>query len=91
MSGGQKQRIAIAGIMALKRNALFWMSLRRCWTRKGRKEVVATVSKLNKEKHMTIVYITHYMVEALVRRPSSGDEQGTYLLLPVLRVRFSAV
>ena len=31
----------------------------------GRKEIVGTVRKLNEEKNMTIVYITHYMVEAL--------------------------
>ena len=65
LSGGQKQRIAIAGIMALEPQCIVLDEPTAMLDPQGRKEVVATVSKLNKEKHMTIVYITHYMVEAL--------------------------
>mgnify|MGYP000168769893 CR=1 FL=1 len=65
LSGGQKQRVAIAGIIAMEPKCIVLDEPTAMLDPQGRKEVVATVSKLNKEKHMTIVYITHYMVEAL--------------------------
>ena len=53
LSGGQKQRIAIAGILAML-------------DPNGRDEVMTTLLKLNREKNMTVVLITHYMEEAVL-------------------------
>lgn len=65
LSGGQKQRVAIAGIMALQPKCIVLDEPTAMLDPQGRKEIVATVSSLNKSKKMTIVYITHYMTEAL--------------------------
>ena len=65
LSGGQKQRVAIAGIMALEPKCIVLDEPTAMLDPKGRKEIVSTVQKLNKEKNITIVYITHYMTEAL--------------------------
>ena len=65
LSGGQKQRVAIAGIMALEPKCIVLDEPTAMLDPQGRKEIVSTVQKLNKEKQITIVYITHYMVEAL--------------------------
>ncbi len=65
LSGGQKQRIAIAGILALGPQCIVLDEPTAMLDPQGRKEIVAAVSSLNKEKGMTIVYITHYMTEAL--------------------------
>ncbi|MEE1193941.1 MAG: energy-coupling factor transporter ATPase, partial [Phascolarctobacterium sp.] len=65
LSGGQKQRVAIAGIMALEPKCIVLDEPTAMLDPQGRKEIVSTVQKLNQEKNITIVYITHYMVEAL--------------------------
>lgn len=65
LSGGQKQRVAIAGIMALEPECIVLDEPTAMLDPQGRREIVATVCKLNKEKNITIVYITHYMTEAL--------------------------
>ena len=65
LSGGQKQRVAIAGILALEPECIVLDEPTAMLDPKGRKEIVSTVKKLNKEKNITIVYITHYMEEAL--------------------------
>lgn len=65
LSGGQKQRVAIAGILALEPKCIVLDEPTAMLDPQGRKEIVSTVKKLNKDKHITIVYITHYMEEAL--------------------------
>ncbi len=65
LSGGQKQRVAIAGIMALEPECIVLDEPTAMLDPQGRREIVSTVCKLNKEKNITIVYITHYMTEAL--------------------------
>lgn len=65
LSGGQKQRVAIAGIMALEPECIVLDEPTAMLDPQGRREIVDTVCKLNKEKNITIVYITHYMTEAL--------------------------
>ena len=65
LSGGQKQRVAIAGILALEPQCIVLDEPTAMLDPQGRKEIVQTVTSLNKEKGITIVYITHYMVEAL--------------------------
>lgn len=64
LSGGQKQRIAIAGIFAMKPNYIIFDESTAMLDPTGRKEVMNTIRKLNKEFGITIVLITHYMEEA---------------------------
>lgn len=65
LSGGQKQRVAIAGILALEPEYIIFDEPTAMLDPEGRREVLATVQKLNKEKGITVIYITHYMNEAL--------------------------
>lgn len=64
LSGGQKQRIAIAGVLAIEPECMVLDEPTAMLDPQGRDEVMATVLRLNKEKNMTIVYITHFMDEA---------------------------
>ena len=64
LSGGQKQRIAIAGIIAMEPECLVLDEPTAMLDPKGRAEIINTLLKLNKEKGITIVLITHYMEEA---------------------------
>lgn len=65
LSGGQKQRVAIAGILAMKSDCIVLDEPTAMLDPSGRKEVLDTVIKLNKEENITIVYITHFMEEAV--------------------------
>jgi len=65
LSGGQKQRVAIAGVMAMEPKVLVLDEPTAMLDPKGRKEVMEAVHKLNQEKGITIVHITHIMEEAL--------------------------
>ena len=65
LSGGQKQRIAIAGVLAMKPDCIVLDEPTAMLDPKGRREVLETVHKLNKEEGITIVYITHFMEEAV--------------------------
>ena len=64
LSGGQKQRIAIAGILAMQPQALILDEATAMLDPKGRDEVFAIVEKLNRERGITVVWITHFMEEA---------------------------
>ncbi len=64
LSGGQKQRIAIAGIIAMEPECLILDEPTAMLDPVGRKEIIETLHKLNKEKGITVVLITHYMEEA---------------------------
>ncbi|MBE6750410.1 MAG: energy-coupling factor transporter ATPase [Ruminococcaceae bacterium] len=64
LSGGQKQRIAIAGIIAMEPECLVLDEPTAMLDPKGRAEIIETVLRLNKEKGITVVLITHYMEEA---------------------------
>ncbi len=65
LSGGQKQRIAIAGILAMKPKCIILDEPTAMLDPSGRKEVIETIIRLNKEENITIVLITHYMDEAV--------------------------
>ncbi len=65
LSGGQKQRIAIAGIMAMKPKCIVLDEPTAMLDPNGRKEVIKTLHKLNKEEKITVLLITHYMDEAI--------------------------
>lgn len=91
LSGGQKQRVAIAGIMALEPKCIVLDEPTAMLDPQGRKEIVATVSKLNKEKKITIVYITHYMTEALAADRVVVMEKGHIRFMGTPREVFSRV
>ena len=64
LSGGQKQRIAIAGIIAMEPKCIILDEPTAMLDPRGRREVMDTVLRLNREKNITIVLITHHMDEA---------------------------
>lgn len=64
LSGGQKQRIAIAGIIAMRPRCIILDEPTAMLDPKGRREVMSTVHRLNREHGITVVLITHYMEEA---------------------------
>lgn len=65
LSGGQKQRVAIAGILAMKPSCIVLDEPTAMLDPQGRREVISTIEKLNKEDGITIVNITHFMDEAI--------------------------
>lgn len=64
LSGGQKQRVAIAAVLAMQPQCIVLDEPTAMLDPMGRKEVISTIKKLNREKEMTVVLITHYMDEA---------------------------
>ena len=64
LSGGQKQRVAIAGIMAMMPKCIIFDESTAMLDPMGRKEVMNSIVRLNKEKGITVIIITHYMEEA---------------------------
>lgn len=65
LSGGQKQRIAIAGVLAMEPDILVLDEPTAMLDPSGRKEIIKTIKRLNRERNMTVVLITHYMDEAV--------------------------
>ena len=64
LSGGQKQRIAIAGVIVMQPKCIVLDEPTAMLDPRGRREVVETIGRLNKEKGITVVLITHHMDEA---------------------------
>ncbi len=64
LSGGQKQRIAIAGVLAMEPACIVLDEATAMLDPVGRREVLATIHRLNREKGITVVLITHHMNEA---------------------------
>lgn len=64
LSGGQKQRIAIAGVIAMEPRCIVLDEPTAMLDPKGRQDVMDTVKRLNREKGITVVLITHHMDEA---------------------------
>lgn len=65
LSGGQKQRVAIAGIMAMKPECIVLDEPTAMLDPNGRKEVIRTIARLNREEKVTVLLITHYMEEVI--------------------------
>lgn len=65
LSGGQKQRVAIAGVMAMRPKCIVLDESTAMLDPVGRREVIQTISQLNKEEGITVILITHYMEEAV--------------------------
>ena len=64
LSGGQKQRVAIAGVIAMEPKCIVLDEPTAMLDPRGRREVMETISRLNREKGITVVLITHHMDEA---------------------------
>ena len=66
LSGGQKQRIAIARVIAMRPKCIVLDEPTAMLDPQGRKEVLATIRRLNREQNITVVLITHHMPEAVL-------------------------
>ena len=64
LSGGQKQRVAIAGVIAMEPRCIVLDEPTAMLDPRGRREVMDTITRLNREKNITVVLITHHMDEA---------------------------
>ncbi len=80
LSGGQKQRIAIAGILAMNPKYIILDEPTAMLDPIGRREVIDTVRRLNKEENMTVLLITHYMDEAALADRMIVMRDGQVLL-----------
>ena len=80
LSGGQKQRVAIAGILAMRPECIIFDEATAMLDPNGRKEIIAAMKKLNSERGITVITITHYMNEAVeADRVIVADEGGIAL------------
>ncbi len=91
LSGGQKQRIAIAGVIAMKPRCIVFDESTAMLDPIGRRQVMTTMEKLNKEHGITIVHITHYMQEAILADRIIVIDQGEVLLEGTPREVFKEV
>ncbi len=80
LSGGQKQRVAIAGVIAMQTQCIVLDEPTAMLDPNGRKEVLSTIKRLNKERGITVVLVTHFMDEAVqADRVVVIDNGGIYL------------
>ena len=91
LSGGQKQRIAIAGIIAMQPECLVLDEPTAMLDPKGRSEIIETLIRLNKEKGITVVLITHHMEEAQNADRALVMNDGEIIADDVPKVIFSDV
>lgn len=91
LSGGQKQRVAIAGILAMSPKYIILDEPTAMLDPSGRREVIDTLVKLNKEENKTIILITHYMEEAAISDRVVVMEDGNMVLSGSPREVFSKV
>ena len=91
LSGGQKQRVAIAGVLAMEPELIIMDEATAMLDPSGRAEVLATVRKLNREKGMTVVWITHFMEEAAIADRLVVMNDGSVALEGTPRQVFSRV
>ena len=77
LSGGQKQRIAIAGVIAMEPKCIVLDEPTAMLDPRGRREVMETITRLNREKGITVVLITHHMDEAAQAQRVVVMHQGT--------------
>lgn len=80
LSGGQKQRVAIAGIIAMKPECIVLDEPTAMLDPRGRREVMKTVKMLNEEFGITVVFITHYMDEAVKAKRVIVMDEGKIIL-----------
>ena len=80
LSGGQKQRVAIAGALAMKRRCIIFDESTAMLDPSGRREVMNTIERLNREDGITVVLITHYMNEAVRADRVAVMDHGTIIM-----------
>ena len=80
LSGGQKQRIAIAGMLAMQPEVLVLDEATAMLDPRGRREILSIVSRLHREKGITVVMITQYMEEATIANRVAVMADGKLLL-----------
>ena len=80
LSGGQKQRVAIAGVIAMEPKCIVLDEPTAMLDPRGRREVMQTVTRLNREKGITVVLITHHMDEAAMAQRVVVLHQGQVAL-----------
>ena len=91
LSGGQKQRVAIAGVVAMHPKCIVLDEPTAMLDPVGRKEVIQAAWKLNKEEHVTIILITHYMEEVTSADQVIVMDQGKVLMQGTLKEVFSRI
>ena len=91
LSGGQNQRVAIAGIIAMEPSTIVLDEPTAMLDPRGRQEVMDTITKLNREKGITIVLITHYMDEAIAANRVVVMDKGNILMDGTPKEIFSQV
>lgn len=91
LSGGQKQRVAIAGIIAMKPKCIIFDEATAMLDPSGRKEVMKTIKRLNKEENISIMHITHFMEEAVDADRVIVMEKGRKVLEGTPKEVFSQV
>ena len=91
LSGGQKQRVAIAGIMAMKPQCIVLDEPTAMLDPDGRKEVISTVHRLNKQEKITVILITHHMDEVIDADKVFIMEHGKIVMEGTPREVFSRV
>lgn len=91
LSGGQKQRVAIAGVIAMLPECIILDESTAMLDPKGRREVLDVVERLNRERGITVLHITHYMDEAARADRILVIDDGTLLLDGTPREVFSNV
>ena len=91
LSGGQKQRVAIAGVIAMKPRCIVLDEPTAMLDPNGRKEVLRAVRKLNEEKGVTVILITHYMEEVVFADRVFVMDNGKLVMQGTPREIFSEV
>ncbi len=91
LSGGQKQRIAIAGVIAMRPECIVLDEPTAMLDPKGRKSVMRTIKRLNREFGITVVLITHYMDEAAQAERVIVMDGGRIIMDDVPKKIFSQV
>ena len=91
LSGGQKQRVAIAGVIAMEPKCIVLDEPTAMLDPKGRREVMQTIARLNREKDITVVLITHHMDEAAQAQRVVVLDKGRVALDGTPREVFSQV
>lgn len=91
LSGGQKQRVSIAGVVAMYSDYIIFDEPTAMLDPKGRKDVIKLVEDLNKLHGKTVIYITHYMEEAILADKIVVLDKGRVALEGSAREVFSQV
>ena len=91
LSGGQKQRVAIAGVVAMEPKCIVLDEPTAMLDPNGRREVLSAVQRLNEEKGVTIILITHYMEEVVDADQVFVMDQGKVVMEGTPREIFSQV